>query len=76
MHHNCRACALEPRSRNRGARGLQLRTPKHPRACAPTRGATAMRSLRTATGGQALLATARERPGRQGRPSTAISKCN
>ena len=67
MHHNSWTCALEPRSCSYWS--LHTLQP-----CSVIREATTMRSPRTATREYPLLATTREKPEQQWRPSTARNK--
>ena len=65
------ATATEPVLQSPGAAPTEAHVPQSP--CS-TREATAMKSLRTATGDEPPLATTREKPTRQQRPSTAKNK--
>ena len=74
VHHNYWACALEPVSHNYWARMPQLLKPAHPRAHAPQREATAMRSPRTATHTSPHSPQLEKARMRQQRPNAAKKK--
>ena len=64
--------AIEPQLQSLGTATSEACVPESP--CLATREATTMRSLCTTTRGTSLLATTKEKPTKQRRPSIAIKK--
>ena len=74
VHHNCWACALEPASHNYRSPCATTTEAHAPRARAPQREATAMRSPRTATKSSPRSLQLEKARAQQQRPNTAKNK--